>query len=335
MPKITPEKKLLRELATRTTPLTAYGYARVSHNKSFDKGDSLPAQEDRINTYYQQHLKPHGIVLGSIRNDGQSVSAYRVPFFIRPAGKLIMNELKAGDHLIIDKPDRIWRSMDDFVHVMESLKKLGVTVHIVDFLGQTIKNNTPMGEFCLNMLVMVAQLESSIKSQRIKEGVAVAIKKGKSPRKYIAGCYWDENGDLQWNRKERAVAAYIMKIKNPTHPRYGGSQPEWCNLFNAIEAYEAEVYGRPIRTIAEQQKDRKYRWRQLYRNERAFQYLGITHPSQLPNEDGMQEAKRQWERERVEKRACKTSRQFNEKKYGRQCYSVVEKITADQLLSLK
>ena len=303
------------------TPI-AYGYSRVSHANSFQKGESLPAQEMRIKSYWESHLREKGIALGSIENDGTNVSAYSVPFAMRPAGKSIMTKIQPGDHIILDKVDRIWRSIEDFCHLMKELRRKNITVHIVNFLGQSIQNDTPLGDFILRQFVLVAELESAIKSERIKEGLANAKAKRGVSRAYklpgterhrveIAGRkVWK----LRWNQVERSVMQEIVRMRD--------SGMEWAKCWPKIEELEAKVQCRPVRKGRELRRDIIVRWPNMYKYELAYEYLNITDPNSIPQKDKVLEAARQARRERVEKKYRLT------KKYT----SWIERIPPEELI---
>lgn len=310
------------------TPI-AYGYARVSHINSLNKGDSLPSQQQRIQTYYDTQLKGEGVEWGGVRNDGTNISAYRVMFSVRPAGRELMALLKPGDHLILDKVDRIWRSLPDFIRLMEKLDNLGVTVHIVNFLGSSIRNNTSMGEFTLKLFVLMAELESAIKAERIQEAIAVARRKGqrtgvaipagcrvkKHPHPSIAG---KKISKLHWCEKQRTIMAEIVRLIDE-------EDLEWHAALPRIEEFIAKIEKRKPRETKKQERNLIDKYRRMYRNEVAYRYLKIRDPSDIPKTDILQEAARQHRRERTEQRVGPGGRRYT---------SEIPEITPDQLYNL-
>lgn len=277
---------------------TFYGYTRVSHVNSLTKGDSLPAQELRIKNYYDTILSPLGIVNGGIYNDGMNISAYSVPFSLRPAGKLILSKIQPGDHLVLDKVDRIWRSIEDFCTLMKLFRKRDITVHIVNFLGQSIQNNTVLGDFILRQFVMVAELESAIKSERIKEGLAHARNRrgtraantvpfGTSRYKYPDG--HRTRAALKWNEMERKFMSEIVRLRDD-------EGLSWKEAGPIIARIEAEMYDREIRTPRQIELACRYTWTTMYMMETAYRYLGIEDPNKIPTIDIIREAKNQYKR---------------------------------------
>lgn len=154
---------------------TAYSYGRVSHADQVES-ESVEAQEFRSKRYYesapiepqQMSLKDSGIGWGAFFYDEKNVSASKKPFHKRKAGRKLIAILEPGDHVILDKVDRIWRSNEDFVDLMRWFKRREITVHFVNLCGLSIRMGTPMGDFILGLMVLTAQLESANTSDRIK-----------------------------------------------------------------------------------------------------------------------------------------------------------------------
>lgn len=329
----------LRNIASGTievdAPCTAiaYGYTRVSHVDSLKKGDSLPAQEQRIRLYYETKLKEKGVVLGGVENDGTNISAYSVPFCMRPAGKELLAKLQPGDHLILDKVDRIWRSIEDFCSLMKEFREKNITVHIVNFLGESIQNDTPLGDFVLRLFVLVAELESAIKSERTKEGLSYYLKKGN----VIRSCpppgttFYEVKGDngrtykrLKWNPKQRAIMNEIVRLRDE-------ERREWSRCFKKIEEFIARLEGRKVRPIKDQKSDRTHLWKKLYKWETGYRYLKIEDPNKIPNKDIVTEAARQWRRERSERLHATLGFKYQSE---RRASSTIDKIDREELLRI-
>lgn len=146
----------------------AYVYGRVSHIDQVDQ-DSLPGQLARGRAYYEFALKPRGIEWGGEEADVFAVSAFKNPFHLRSAGKRLLAKLQPGDHLIFDKPDRIWRRVDDFVDQMRTFRERQITIHFANFMGATVDTSNYMGEFFLTVMVGFAQLEAQQVSARTRD----------------------------------------------------------------------------------------------------------------------------------------------------------------------
>ena len=139
----------------------AFIYSRVSSTDQVENGQGLRDQQVRGVNYFVGSLMCKGVELKeNVKDEG--VSAYKVDFFDRPGGKYLASQLDRGDHLIVDKIDRLWRSLADFVRVTQYLEKRGIILHIVSLDGQTISSDNAIGRTCLQMLVIAAELELSL-----------------------------------------------------------------------------------------------------------------------------------------------------------------------------
>ena len=242
-----------------------YGYARASHQ---DNMDSLPAQIDRITEYYNRELKCHGVEWGDVIWDDKPVSASKIPFARRPAGKKLIAMLRPGDHIIFDKIDRIWRSIPDFVKLMEYFKTHKIVVHILNTRGcGTIAMNTPMGNFMLTLMVAIAQLESQITSDRIKE--TFAHKRQNYEWYYKTAPFGtqiiisaDGKRRLVWNPEERAIMLRVVQLVDDKHVRY-----------SALGAIVGPLRGK--------MRDRWY-FEGMYRAEKLIRALGLVNPMDMP-----------------------------------------------------
>jgi len=96
----------------------------------------------------------------------------------RPALKRLMADIDAGrvDCVVVYKVDRLSRSLLDFTQIMEALEKRGVS-----FVSVTQQFNTTssMGRLTLNILLSFAQFEREIISERTRDKIAAARRKGK------------------------------------------------------------------------------------------------------------------------------------------------------------
>jgi putative DNA-invertase from lambdoid prophage Rac len=147
---------------------TAYAYGRVSHKDQIAKGESIPGQEERSLAYFNFQLAPKGVEWGGFHSDPRNVSAFRKPFARRVAGKRLMGLLQPGDHLIFDKLDRMWRSVDDFCVMRKWFERRQINVHVVNYLGASFSWFSPAGRFFLTTFVAMAEFSSAETSDRIR-----------------------------------------------------------------------------------------------------------------------------------------------------------------------
>jgi site-specific DNA recombinase len=96
----------------------------------------------------------------------------------RPALKRLLADIEAGriDCVVVYKVDRLSRSLLDFARMMESFEK-----HHVSFVSVTQQFNTAssMGRLVLNVLLSFAQFEREMISERTRDKIAAARRKGK------------------------------------------------------------------------------------------------------------------------------------------------------------
>jgi hypothetical protein len=73
----------------------------------------------------------------------------------------MLGRLQHGDikHVIVAKLDRLGRSTKDFLTTIDYLTKLGVTLHIADFGGDSMSTQGHWGRMILTILAAVAEAE--------------------------------------------------------------------------------------------------------------------------------------------------------------------------------
>ncbi len=100
----------------------------------------------------------------------------------RPALRRLLNDIEAGrvDCVVVYKVDRLSRSLLDFTRIMEVFDRRSVS-----FVSVTQQFNTThsMGRLTLNILLSFAQFEREIISERTRDKMSAARRKGK----YIGG----------------------------------------------------------------------------------------------------------------------------------------------------
>lgn len=158
----------------RPTP-RAYGYIRVSSDRQADSGLGLAAQRARIEEYCSRVLQ--GVPLIEIVAD-EAVSASQVPFLRRPNGRRLDATVVRGDHIVVAKLDRAFRSLRDCAVMMDHWTARGVVVHVLDI---SVATDTPLGQLIVGIMAAIAQWESRRIGERIREAMAVKRAQGRSP----------------------------------------------------------------------------------------------------------------------------------------------------------
>jgi DNA invertase Pin-like site-specific DNA recombinase len=142
----------------------AWIYARASHASNSDT-DSVPAQVERLKKRFERDWEEKGYKLAPPQMD-LITSAYKTSFQSRNGGATIFKEMQAGDVILVDKFDRAFRNLADAVNTMESLSQRGVEIDIAN-LG--MNSTQPWYKIVVAILGAVAEMESTNKSERIKE----------------------------------------------------------------------------------------------------------------------------------------------------------------------
>lgn len=96
----------------------------------------------------------------------------------RPALQQLLAAIDAGciDCVVVYKVDRLSRSLLDFARLMERFDRRGVSFVSVT---QDFNTTTSLGRLTLNILLSFAQFEREIISERTRDKLSAARRKGK------------------------------------------------------------------------------------------------------------------------------------------------------------
>lgn len=153
-----------------------WGYIRCSHLDMVER-DGLKVQNalvqrycDALNLRMDSKLPLAEILVEPAK------SAFKIPFARRPQGKRLIEQLLVpGDHLVIARMDRGFRTTQDFCNMLAYFKSRQITLHFAD---QQIDLSTIMGEIMATLFSLFAWWESAVKSERNKERAAWAKERG-------------------------------------------------------------------------------------------------------------------------------------------------------------
>lgn len=137
-----------------------YGYARVS-------------TEDQTNDGQTDDLTAAGIQLENIVSEKVSGG---VRAAARPGLSGLLDRLEEGDTLTVTKLDRLGRDAPDTLSLIRDLRERGVGVRILALGADT---SGPAGKLIIGVLASVAEWERAIISERTKEGLAAARRRGR------------------------------------------------------------------------------------------------------------------------------------------------------------
>lgn len=157
-------------MKTERTPV-CYGYGRHSTNK---QELTQEVQEFRTYEYWERNLKPRGVEWGGFYYD--AATSAKIPFSERQSGRVLFATVQPGDHVVVSKLDRPFRSLRDGIVSMEVFAARSVAFHSLDLL---IDTSTPLGRFFRTILLAVAELEREFVSERVKETIALRKREGK------------------------------------------------------------------------------------------------------------------------------------------------------------
>lgn len=133
-------------------------YIRVSTSFQVDK-DSLPMQRSDLVSYAK-------LILDTENYEIFEDAGYSGKNTDRPAYQEMMSRVRNGEftHILVWKIDRISRNLLDFANMYQELKDLNVT-----FVSKSeqFQTNTAMGEAMLKIILVFAELERNMTSERV------------------------------------------------------------------------------------------------------------------------------------------------------------------------
>ena len=94
----------------------------------------------------------------------------------RPELDRMLNDLQAGDTVVVKSIDRLSRSTKDLLEIVEQIRTTQANLHILDL---KIDTSTAMGKCVLTILGAIAELDRKTIKERTAEGIAIAKSQGK------------------------------------------------------------------------------------------------------------------------------------------------------------
>lgn len=94
----------------------------------------------------------------------------------RPQLDLMIDQLRDGDVVVVTKYDRLARSLRDLLDIVEAVAARGAGFRS---LAEDIDTTTPAGRLVFHVFASIAQFERERISERTKEGLAAARKRGR------------------------------------------------------------------------------------------------------------------------------------------------------------
>jgi DNA invertase Pin-like site-specific DNA recombinase len=171
-----------------TTP-RVFGYARAST----DKQVASPETQKQIISEYAGRL---GKTVDDFYVDPASSGKKRL--CAREAGFRLMIDLRPGDTVIVARLDRLSRSLIDFAEILDAWTKKKVCLHLCDFPGGGFDPDNPMSEMMIGILIVFANYERRLISQRTREGLQARKQRGEKYTRWPPyGWKWVTRKDSQ------------------------------------------------------------------------------------------------------------------------------------------
>ena len=133
-----------------------YGYTRVS-------------TDDQTSALQVQALRAAGVTK-IVEENGSGGDPNR------PKLRYLLDQLHAGDELVVWKLDRLARTLTQLVEVGNSLKERGVELRS---LTESIDTRSPYGKAMYGLMAIFAELERDMIRERTRAGLKAAAAKGR------------------------------------------------------------------------------------------------------------------------------------------------------------
>lgn len=133
-----------------------FGYARISTSEQ-----SLDSQTDALTAAQAERIFSD-VISGTKRE--------------RPELDKLLDQLRAGDVVVVTKYDRLARSLHDLLDIVKAIEDNGAGFRS---LAEDIDTTTPAGRLIFHVFASIAQFERERISERTKEGLHAARKRGR------------------------------------------------------------------------------------------------------------------------------------------------------------
>ena len=185
-------------------------YTRKSTSEGLDQEfTTLDAQREAAENYIASQKSEGLVPLQEQYNDGGFTGAN----LERPALQKILSDIKERkiDCVVVYKVDRLSRSLMDFAQLLRFFEKHDVTFVSVT---QNFNTNSSMGRLTLNVLLSFAQFEREIISERTKDKMGAARKRGQwlGGRPPIGYDLDKENKRIVINEEEAKLVREIFNL---------------------------------------------------------------------------------------------------------------------------
>jgi len=132
------------------------GYARVSNDNQCQDSQLDALNDAGCERIYRENIS------GKSKN--------------RPELERMLDSLRAGDVVVVQRLDRLGRSLKDLIELLDGFKQQGVQFIS---LNENIDTTTAIGELAFHMIGSIAQFERRLISERTKAGLEAARARGR------------------------------------------------------------------------------------------------------------------------------------------------------------
>lgn len=94
----------------------------------------------------------------------------------RPQLDALIDQLRDGDVVVVTKYDRLARSLKDLLDIVDAIRERGAGFRS---LAEDIDTTTPAGRLAFHVFASIAQFERERISERTREGLQAARKRGR------------------------------------------------------------------------------------------------------------------------------------------------------------
>jgi DNA invertase Pin-like site-specific DNA recombinase len=133
----------------------------------------------------------------------------------RPALTRCLKDLEHGDTLTVWKLDRLGRSVRDLLNILHDIQGRGVRFQSIT---EAIDTETPTGRAMLHMVVLLAELERGLITERTRAGIKAAkrrgVKFGRRPK--LSPEQVEHARDLIAGGKTTPVVAALLRVGRTT-----------------------------------------------------------------------------------------------------------------------
>ncbi len=161
--------------AAVATPIRCAIYTRKSTDEGLDRDfNSLDNQREAAENYIKSQQGEGWEILADRYDDGGFTGGN----MDRPALQRLLADIESGkvDRVVVYKIDRLSRSLLDFAKLADFLETHQVSIVSVT---QQLDTSTSMGRLTLNMLLSFAQFEREMVSDRTRDKMRAARRRGK------------------------------------------------------------------------------------------------------------------------------------------------------------